>query len=55
VAFFIAGGLTLTAFSPMLGGHHDTTPLSITSHVVTALMPMAMTFSGLRCLRAARG
>jgi len=55
VAFFAAGGLLLTAFSPF-GHHHGTTTLvSLTAQVVTVAAPAVMSYSGLRCVRAAAG
>jgi hypothetical protein len=54
-AFFILGGATLSLLSP---AWHTTgaamTPLSLAASAVTAALPAWMTYSGLRCVRAAK-
>jgi hypothetical protein len=55
VGFFIAGGLALSAFSPMWdSGHTVTSPLSLASSALTAALPLWMVYSGTRCVRASR-
>ncbi|MEV8517296.1 permease prefix domain 1-containing protein [Dactylosporangium sp. NPDC051484] len=53
VAFFVLGGIALSAFSPMWNGHTDgTSPLSIAASTLTMTLPAWMAYSGLRCVRA---
>jgi hypothetical protein len=51
VAFFIAGGALLTAFSPHSGGLGS--PTALAASAVTMSLPAWMAYSGLRCVRAA--
>ncbi|WP_432986224.1 permease prefix domain 1-containing protein [Dactylosporangium sp. CA-233914] len=53
VAFFIAGGLLLSMFSPMWGAHQsgDASALPAAASAITISLPVWMTYSGLRCLR----
>ncbi|WP_327006104.1 permease prefix domain 1-containing protein [Dactylosporangium sp. NBC_01737] len=53
-AFFVVGGMTLSLLSP--AWHTTTTdasPLALASAAITAVTPLWMVLSGLRCLRAA--
>ncbi|WP_433215484.1 permease prefix domain 1-containing protein [Dactylosporangium sp. CS-047395] len=54
VAFFVAGGMLLSAFSPTWGGHPsgEASGLSLAASVITVVLPAVMTYSGLRCVRA---
>ncbi|MGI5244994.1 permease prefix domain 1-containing protein [Dactylosporangium sp. CA-139066] len=54
VAFFAAGGILLTLFSPFGHQHSGSTSLlSAAAHLVTYTVPLWMAYSGLRCVRAA--
>ncbi|WP_433056971.1 permease prefix domain 1-containing protein [Dactylosporangium sp. CS-033363] len=54
VAFFVAGGTLLSAFSPTWSAHQtaSASDLSMAASALTVVLPAVMTYSGLRCVRA---
>jgi hypothetical protein len=55
VGFFTLGGVLLSTFSPTWGHGNagGATGLSLAASAITFVLPAVMTYSGLRCVRAA--